>query len=172
MTTRTMITSATGLFLGFMFLTPIVRPSRGLCREMFCFLRLPSVFLFFFKVPRAGGRKMCARWVSYNKIPCSWKSVYFPVHSYKRYATVTFYGMLKLVLKGHSRVKHIEHVTEYVPFGCPPEGSIISQLYASCPRSRKAVQTRCDSSQATSTFMRHPPAGRTSGTARIHRRCH
>lgn len=50
--------------------------------------------------------------------------------------------------------------------GCPPDGVWMSQLYASCPRARKAMHTVCDSSQATRTrifitsfhmrFSRHP----------------
>ena len=40
--------------------------------------------------------------------------------------------------------------------GCPPEHSRMSQLYSSCQRSRNAMQTRCDSSQAIKTFILPP----------------
>lgn len=36
--------------------------------------------------------------------------------------------------------------------GCPPDGSCISALYASCPRALNALHTVCDSSQATNTL--------------------
>lgn len=37
--------------------------------------------------------------------------------------------------------------------GCPPEQSCRSALNARCPRSRNALQTSCDSSQAIRTFI-------------------
>lgn len=48
--------------------------------------------------------------------------------------------------------KHLSASPLMCHSGCPPEQSCISQLYASCPRSRNAMHTLCDSSQATRTF--------------------
>lgn len=37
--------------------------------------------------------------------------------------------------------------------GCPPDGSCMSALYASCPLALNALHTVCDSSQATNTLI-------------------
>lgn len=56
-------------------------------------------------------------------------------------------------------------VTSQMPLGYHGLHGSMSRLYASCPNARNALQTSCDSSQATNTLIAWPPRDHPAGRA-------